>query len=184
MRHPRCPADDDDRRHSRIGYRDDQLQRQRPLQVVQHHLRVLLEEAAPGRHHRPGGRHAQAAHAAPEQDAHAYVGAAGEAEFAPDFALQVEAWAKASAEAGAKHISIGDSDTDRERLKSALEAEPKSGPGELWLVLIGHGTFDGREAKLNLQDGMHPSAEGVRVVVRRMLPTVEKFLRTLQGGKE
>jgi len=40
------------------------------------------------------------------------------------------------------------------------------------------------EAKLNLQDGMHPSAEGVRMVVRRMLPTVEQFLRTLQGGKE
>jgi hypothetical protein len=79
------------------------------------------------------------------------AGAPGEAEFAPDFALQVEAWARVSAQAGAKHVSIGDSDTDRERVKSALEAESKSGPGELWIVLIGHGTFDGKEAKLNLR---------------------------------
>jgi hypothetical protein len=79
------------------------------------------------------------------------AGAAGEAEFAPDFALQVDAWAKVSEQAGAKHISIGDSETDRERVKNALAAEPKAGPGELWLVLIGHGTFDGKEAKLNLK---------------------------------
>src|SRR5205823_11309527 len=79
------------------------------------------------------------------------AGAPGEAEFAPDIALQVEAWAKASALAGAKHIAIGTSDTDRERVKEALEAEPKTGVGELWIVLIGHGTFDGKEAKLNLR---------------------------------
>ena len=79
------------------------------------------------------------------------TGAPGEPEFAPDFALQIEAWSKASGEAGAKYVNIGGSDADRERLKSALEAEAKSGPGELWLVLIGHGTFDGKEAKLNLR---------------------------------
>ena len=93
--------------------------------------------------------------AAPEPAERATViviaGAAGEAEFAPDFAQQMEAWSKVSAQAGAKHISIGASDTDRERVKSALEAEEKSGPGELWVVLIGHGTFDGKEAKLNLR---------------------------------
>ena len=79
------------------------------------------------------------------------AGAPGEPEFAPDFALQIEAWSKASGQAGAKYINIGASDTDRERLKSALEAEAKTGPGELWLVLIGHGTFDGKEAKLILR---------------------------------
>jgi hypothetical protein len=79
------------------------------------------------------------------------TGAAGEAEFAPDFALQVEAWAKVSGQAEAKYVPIGDSETDRERLKTALADEPKTGPGELWLVLIGHGTFDGKEAKLNLR---------------------------------
>lgn len=97
------------------------------------------------------------------------AGAPGEAEFAPDLSLQLDAWAKASAQAGAKHIAIGDvpllgaggvvtigavgttgGKTDRERLQQALAEEARTGPGELWLVLIGHGTFDGKEAKLNL----------------------------------
>src|SRR5687768_3074613 len=52
--------------------------------------------------------------------------APGEAEFAPDFALQVEAWSKPSGQAGAKYVNIGASDTDRERLKDALEAEAKA----------------------------------------------------------
>lgn len=79
------------------------------------------------------------------------AGAPGEAEFAPDFALQVEAWSRVSGQADAKHISIGASDSDRERVKATLEAESKTGLGELWIVLIGHGTFDGKEAKLNLR---------------------------------
>ncbi len=79
------------------------------------------------------------------------AGAPGEPEFAPDIALQLDAWAKASAQAAAKHIAISDSETDRDRVKSALEAEPKTGPGEVWIVLVGHGTFDGKEAKLNLR---------------------------------
>jgi len=36
------------------------------------------------------------------------------------------------------------------------------------------------EARLNLQDGMHPTAEGVRTIVARILPTVESFLRRIQ----
>ena len=83
------------------------------------------------------------------------AGAAGEAEFAPDFAKQVEAWVKLSGQAEAKLVSIGsDADAtpaDRDRIKQALEAETKTGPGEVWLVLVGHGTFDGKEAKLNLR---------------------------------
>lgn len=83
------------------------------------------------------------------------AGAAGEAEFAPDFKLQVDAWAKVSAQAEAKHIVIGvepaAGPTDRDRVKAALDAEAKAAGGEVWLVLIGHGTFDGKEAKLNLR---------------------------------
>jgi hypothetical protein len=58
---------------------------------------------------------------------HRVAGAAGEAEFAPDFAQQMEAWAKVSAQAQAKLIAIGGTETDRERVKAALEAEPKTG---------------------------------------------------------
>ena len=39
-----------------------------------------------------------------------------------------------------------------------------------------------QQPALNLDDGMHPNAEGVRVIVARMLPTVEAFLRTLSGN--
>lgn len=35
------------------------------------------------------------------------------------------------------------------------------------------------EAKLNQADGIHPTAEGVNIVVNNMLPTVEAFLRTI-----
>ena len=37
------------------------------------------------------------------------------------------------------------------RLREALEASAKESLEPLWLVLIGHGTFDGRSAKFNLQ---------------------------------
>jgi hypothetical protein len=102
---------------------------------------------------------ANAAETPPTGAEHATVllvaGAPGEAEFAPDFAAQIEAWARLSGEAGAKHVVVGGeavgAETDRDRVKHALESEPKEGPGELWIVLVGHGTFDGKEAKLNLR---------------------------------
>lgn len=84
------------------------------------------------------------------------AGAIGEADFADDITQQVTAWAKVGAQARAKHIAIGASaisasKTDRDQLKDALAAEEKEGAGELWIVLIGHGTFDGKEAKVNLR---------------------------------
>ncbi len=83
------------------------------------------------------------------------AGAPGEDEYAAVFTQQSEAWSKVCAQAGAKPIFVGldavGATTDRDRLKQQLEAETKEGTGELWLVLIGHGTFDGREAKFNLR---------------------------------
>jgi len=35
------------------------------------------------------------------------------------------------------------------------------------------------ESSLNLQDGMHPTAKGIEIIVARILPTVETFLATL-----
>lgn len=35
------------------------------------------------------------------------------------------------------------------------------------------------DARLNQADGIHPTAEGVDIVVGRMLPTVEAFVRTI-----
>jgi hypothetical protein len=83
------------------------------------------------------------------------AGAAGATEFQPDLDQQTESWAKVSASAGANYVLIGsgpvEGTEDYDRLKQVLAAEPKDGPGELWLVLAGHGTFDGKEAKLNLR---------------------------------
>lgn len=83
------------------------------------------------------------------------VGAPGEDEYATVFAQQVEAWNKVCAQAGAKPIVIGaevnDATSDRDRVKLALEAETKTGADELWIVLVGHGTFNGKEAKFNLR---------------------------------
>ena len=39
------------------------------------------------------------------------------------------------------------------------------------------------DAKLNQVDGMHPTAEGVDVVVKNILPTVEAFLGKLSGQR-
>lgn len=83
------------------------------------------------------------------------VGAPGEDEFGKNFAQWADHWAKASREAGAKHFALGLdkslTGTDLERLHRALQNEPAQGSAELWLVLLGHGTYDGKEAKFNLQ---------------------------------
>jgi len=39
------------------------------------------------------------------------------------------------------------------------------------------------DAKLNQADGMHPTAEGVDVIVKNMLPTVQAFLGTISGQR-
>jgi acyl-CoA thioesterase-1 len=39
------------------------------------------------------------------------------------------------------------------------------------------------DARLNQADGMHPTAEGVDVIVRNMLPTVQAFLGAISGQR-
>ena len=82
------------------------------------------------------------------------VGAAGEEEFGRQFADAAAKWERVATQAQAKLVAIGwkSAETnDLARFKAALEAEPKEGAGELWLVLLGHGTFDGKEGKFNLR---------------------------------
>lgn len=83
------------------------------------------------------------------------VGAPGEPEFGSNFVQQVTLWEKACAQADCHQLTLG-LDTsrptnDHDYLQQILTREPKEGRGELWLVLIGHGTFDGKEAKFNLR---------------------------------
>jgi hypothetical protein len=83
------------------------------------------------------------------------VGAPGQPEYEADFRRWADLWQAAASKAGGRLIRIGDgkqeaTSPDRDRLRSAISENP-TGPGPLWLVLIGHGSFDGREAKFNLR---------------------------------
>ncbi len=83
------------------------------------------------------------------------MGASGDPDLADSFLRQVHTWQETAARAGITARLIGDSPenptNDGSRLRDALAGEPTNGNEELWLVLIGHGTFDGREAKFNLR---------------------------------
>ena len=82
------------------------------------------------------------------------VGAVGESDYQTNFVKQAVAWTAACERASARHTLLDGTDgtltNQLERLRSALIAEPKTGTAPFWLVLIGHGTFNGQVARLNL----------------------------------
>jgi hypothetical protein len=85
------------------------------------------------------------------------LGAEGEPEYGREFAKAADQWADAAKLAPAQLIQIGrtaessNGPTDKQRLKDAIAAEAQRPGPPLWVVLIGHGTFDGKEAKFNLR---------------------------------
>ncbi len=83
------------------------------------------------------------------------VGAPGTPEYATQFRAWAESWKAAASRGQAESTAIGLDDhpgsTDRDRLKGLLAESTRSATAPLWIVLIGHGTFDGREAKVNLR---------------------------------
>jgi len=82
------------------------------------------------------------------------VGAPGEPEFGSNFLRQAALWQRACSEENCRQMIIGlDSanTNDYARLKESLAAEPKDVLDPFWLVLIGHGTFDGKESRFNLR---------------------------------
>lgn len=83
------------------------------------------------------------------------VGAPGDAEFGSNFVHQARLWEETSSAAGCRQMTIGLSEhsetNDVDILRQTLASEVKEGPTPLWLVLIGHGTFDGKEARFNLR---------------------------------
>ena len=82
------------------------------------------------------------------------VGAPGTDEYRPTFESWAARWKVAAERAAANCTSIGagdDSTADLEELTAALAASIAVETTEpLWIVFIGHGTFDGRTASLNL----------------------------------
>ena len=83
------------------------------------------------------------------------VGASGEEDFGKYFSDWAVVWKDAAEKAGATLKVIGlqtnSPAPDRQQLQAALESFPKESADELWVICIGHGTFDGREAKFNLR---------------------------------
>ncbi|HSV98772.1 MAG TPA: hypothetical protein VLI39_01265 [Sedimentisphaerales bacterium] len=83
------------------------------------------------------------------------VGAAGTPEYAPQFVRWADLWKEACARGNAEFIGIGldpsENASDRANLQETLAKQARQSAAPLWLVLIGHGTFDGRIARFNLR---------------------------------
>jgi len=84
------------------------------------------------------------------------VGAAGTPEYATQFAAWAKLWEQACTKSNATFIAIGldepgAASSDLARIQQILTDQSKETAAALWLVLIGHGTFDGRTAKFNLR---------------------------------
>jgi len=80
------------------------------------------------------------------------VGAPGEESFQQPFAEAAQDWEAAASKAkkSSRILQYVAGQTNQfESLREILSAQ-NAGEQELWIVLIGHGTFDGREAKFNL----------------------------------
>ena len=97
------------------------------------------------------------------------VGAPGEAEYGDQFSTWADLWEKAATNGGLKTFVIGRETnnpvSDLTQLLTVLTNEVARSDGELWLVFIGHGTFDGRIAKFNLR-GPDISAEELTSVLK------------------
>lgn len=112
------------------------------------------------------------------------VGAPGEESYVAPFERTVAAWVKAGTEAGLNPVVIGD-DTDgvdppmihREQLQQWLTDQDTTGSHLLCLVFVGHGTYDGRQAKINLV-GQDVSA----VEMRQWLAPIQRPMVVVHGG--
>jgi hypothetical protein len=96
---------------------------------------------------------------APEQEVRPsvliVVGAAGEEAYASQFREWAERW-RAAAEKGKANVELigleaEGSTSDRDALQATIKKHETETKAELWIVLIGHGTFDGKVAKFNMR---------------------------------
>jgi hypothetical protein len=122
------------------------------------------------------------------------VGAPGAPEFGSNFVQQATLWEAACNQAGCRRVTIGldpaGVTNDFDTLKQTLAVEPREGVGQLWIVFIGHGTFDGKEARFNLR-GPDVSATDLALWLKpfhRLLAVIDTssssapFLNKLSGA--
>jgi len=104
------------------------------------------------------------------------VGAAGSPEYGAQFVKWARLWEQACSKGGAKFAAIGldevQNPDDLTTLQQMLAGESQEIAAALWLVLIGHGTFDGRTAKFNLRGpdlAADDLAEWLKPVIRPLV---------------
>jgi hypothetical protein len=97
------------------------------------------------------------------------IGAPGEPDYAEKFTAWAKLWKQAATQAGMNIREVGEdppsTNEDRAQLLKILAEETTRTNGELWLVFIGHGTFDGHTAKFNLR-GPDISAEDLAAALK------------------
>ncbi|MBL9191537.1 MAG: hypothetical protein JNJ82_04200 [Opitutaceae bacterium] len=86
------------------------------------------------------------------------IGAPGESEYETALQLQRDRWTTAVQRAGGSLTVIGGApvttegtEFDRVQRVLAEQTQASAGASPLWVVLAGHGSFDGKEAKFNLR---------------------------------
>jgi len=87
------------------------------------------------------------------------VGAAGDDAFVPGFAAAVKNWQTACDRAHVTCTVIGldekknpeASPTDKEQVQAWLKSIVPNSTANAWIAYVGHGTFDGRDARMNLR---------------------------------
>jgi hypothetical protein len=91
------------------------------------------------------------------------VGAPGEPVYGADFAKTADLWQEASRQTDAQLHVIGQDEPgnapDLDLFRDLLASLPQQNHAPLWIVLIGHGTFDGRDARFNLRGPDFTAAE-------------------------
>jgi len=122
------------------------------------------------------------------------VGAPGEEDFEKVFVDAATNWEKAARTAGANFVQIGGANSTAtnglEEFRAALTRESKNTADELWISMIGHGTFDGRETKFNLRGPDLSASElsNLLAAVRRPVAIINgasasaPFIKSLSGA--
>jgi len=113
---------------------------------------------------------------AARQDLIVVVGASGAPVYGEQFLLWSERWEQAAQQGQVRFHLVGRTteteQEDRTRLQQAIAAVDSDASEPVWLVLIGHGTYDGQSAKFNLR-GPDVSATQLRAWLKPITrPTI------------
>lgn len=117
------------------------------------------------------------------------VGASGEDIYEPIFTKCEKLWREAAIKGGAEVATIGlepipnvESDQDRRKLQGLIENFKQTNSSPAWIVLIGHGTDDGKEAKFNLRGPDFSAAELAEWLKPARRPLVIVNTSSCSGG--